>query len=64
MNNFFRVNHNSSKSKARLGEIKTDHGVIKTPAFLAAATKGTIKTLSPQQVKEIGIQGACVTLII
>jgi len=60
MNNFFRVNHNSSKSKARLGEIKTDHGVINTPAFLATATKGTIKTLTPQQVKEIGIQGACV----
>jgi len=60
MNNFFRVNHNSSKSKARLGEIKTDHGVINTPAFLATATKGTIKTLTPQQVKEIGIQGACI----
>jgi queuine tRNA-ribosyltransferase len=60
MNKFFKVFHTSSISKARLGEIKTDHGIIKTPAFISAATKGTIKTLTPQQVKEIGIQGACV----
>lgn len=60
MTNFFKVLHQSSKSKARLGEIHSDHGVVKTPAFISAATKGTIKTLTPQQVKEIGIQGACV----
>jgi len=60
MNNFFKVSHYSKRSKARLGEIHSDHGVMKTPGFIAAATKGTIKTLTPQQVKEIGIQGACV----
>ncbi|MFA5770183.1 MAG: tRNA guanosine(34) transglycosylase Tgt [Patescibacteria group bacterium] len=60
MNNFFRVSHKSSKSKARLGEIKTDHGVIKTPAFISAATKGTIKSLPPQLIKEVGIQAGCV----
>jgi tRNA-guanine transglycosylase len=60
MNNFFKVSHNSKRSKARLGEIKTDHGVIKTPAFISAATKGTIKSLPPQLIKEIGIQAGCV----
>jgi len=70
MKNFFKVLHKSShlhqgyggqvKSKARLGEIKSDHGSMKTPGFISAATKGTIKTLTPQQIKEIGIQGACV----
>ena len=60
MTNFFKVSHNSTKSKARLGEITSDHGVVKTPAFISAATKGTIKTLTSSQVKEIGIQGACV----
>ena len=43
-----------------MGEIKTDHGIIKTPGFIAAATKGTIKSLSPQLIKEIGIQAGCV----
>lgn len=60
MQKFFTVNHVSKKSKARLGEITSDHGVVKTPAFISAATKGTIKTLTSSQVKEIGIQGACV----
>lgn len=59
MTKFFKVSHVSKKSKARVGEITTVHGVVKTPAFISAATKGTIKTLTPQQVKEIGIQGAC-----
>ena len=49
---------NSNKSKARLGEIKTDHGTIKTPAFAPCGTKGTIKALTPELVKEIGVQTA------
>lgn len=70
MKTFYKVLHRSThlcqgfggkaKSKARLGEIKTDHGLIKTPAFISAATKGTIKSLSPQLIKEIGIQAGCV----
>ncbi|MFH0979432.1 MAG: tRNA guanosine(34) transglycosylase Tgt [Candidatus Roizmanbacteria bacterium] len=58
MSDFFKIFHKSKKSKARLGEIKTDHGVIKTPAFMVAGTKGTIKALPPQFIKDIGIQ-AC-----
>ncbi len=57
---FFKVLFQSKKSKARLGEIRTDHGVIKTPAFVPVATKGTIKSLWPELVKEIGIQVAFV----
>ena len=60
MNNFFKVKHHSSKSKARLGEIKTDHGIIKTPGFVPVATKGTVKALTPELVREIGVQTAFV----
>lgn len=56
MKKFFQVLKKSKKSKARLGEINTDHGVIKTPAFMPAGTKGTVKALTPKQLKEIGIQ--------
>lgn len=59
MKDFFRVSHFSKKSKARIGEINTVHGKLKTPGFIAAATKGTIKTLTPKQVNEIGIEAAC-----
>lgn len=55
---FFQVNHRSSKasSRARTGLITTAHGVIQTPAFVPVATKGTVKSLTPLQVKEIGVQ--------
>lgn len=41
---------------ARAGEIKTNHGVIKTPAFFPVGTKGTLKTLTGDQIREISPQ--------
>lgn len=60
MNNFFKILYQSKKSQARVGEIKTSHGVIKTPAFVAVGTKGTIKSLFPSLLKEIKTQLAFV----
>jgi len=57
---FFKVLLKSSKSKARLGEIKTSHGVIKTPTFVAVGTKATVKSLLPELLKQIGVQSAFV----
>jgi queuine/archaeosine tRNA-ribosyltransferase len=60
MKNFFKVIHNSPESKARLGAISTENGAIKTPAFVAVGTKGTVKALTPDLVKSIGTQAAFV----
>lgn len=57
---FFKILYQSKKSLARLGEIKTDHGVIKTPSFVAVGTKGTVKTILPSLLKEIKTQVAFV----
>lgn len=57
---FFKVLHTSKKSKARVGEICTSHGVIKTPAFVPCATKGTLKAILPSLVSAIGTQVAFV----
>jgi len=59
---FFKVLYQSRKmnSRARLGEITTAHGKIKTPAFVAVGTKGTIKSLLPPLLKKIGTQAAFV----
>lgn len=57
---FFKVNHNSKKSKARAGEIKTANGKIMTPAFVAVGTKGTVKALTPRILQDIGTQVAFV----
>jgi tRNA-guanine transglycosylase len=60
MKKFFKVIYRSKKSKARLGEIKTAHGVIKTPAFVAVGTKGTVKSILPGLLREIGTQAVFV----
>jgi len=53
----FRIIKKSRKSEARLGIIKTKYGVLHTPAFFPVATQGTVKTLSLEDVKEIGFEG-------
>ncbi|MFQ5887238.1 MAG: tRNA guanosine(34) transglycosylase Tgt [Candidatus Hydrothermarchaeales archaeon] len=52
----FEVIHEDRVSKARAGRLKTLHGEVKTPAFLPVATKGGVKTLSPDEVLETGGQ--------
>lgn len=39
---------------ARLGEITTPRGLIRTPAFMPVGTVGTVKALYPEQVKAAG----------
>jgi len=41
---------------ARVGVIHTPHGDIKTPAFVGAATKATVKALTMSQVKTLSAQ--------
>lgn len=40
----------------RLGKIYTTHGDIQTPAFIPVGTQATIKSLSPEEIKETGTQ--------
>lgn len=39
---------------ARLGEISTPRGIIRTPAFMPVGTVATVKALYPEQVKAAG----------
>ncbi len=48
----FKVIHKDGK--ARIGELETLHGVIKTPNFVPVGTQGTVKALSPKDLTEIG----------
>ncbi len=52
----FNVIHKDRKSKARLGKLITAHGEIDTPCFMPVGTQGTVKTLSPAELKESGAQ--------
>ncbi len=44
------------KGLARVGVIHTPHGDIKTPAFVGAATRATVKALTMKEMNELGSQ--------
>ncbi len=49
----FKIIKKSSECRARTGEITTDHGVIRTPAFMPVGTQATVKSLSVDQIEKI-----------
>jgi queuine tRNA-ribosyltransferase len=48
----FRVT--STDGAARAGVLQTAHGEVPTPAFMPVGTKATVKTLHPDDVREVG----------
>jgi queuine tRNA-ribosyltransferase len=53
---FFRILKKDKHTSARLGILKTDHGVIRTPIFMPVGTQATVKALSPEELNKIGAQ--------
>ena len=53
----FDILKNSSRSKARAGRLSTLHGEVETPAFFPVGTQGTVKTMMPRDLKEVGVPG-------
>ena len=43
-------------SKARLGKIYTNRGIIETPIFMPVGTRATVKAMNVDELKEIGSQ--------
>ncbi len=54
MNFGFKTTHICKQSGARTGEFTTPHGVVKTPVFMPVGTQATVKTLTPEELYEIG----------
>jgi len=52
----FKIIKESNISQARLAELKTKHGIIKTPFFMPIATQATIKGLTISQIKDLNAQ--------
>ncbi|UZJ80451.1 tRNA guanosine(34) transglycosylase Tgt [Fictibacillus sp. KU28468] len=42
------------QSGARLGKVHTPHGVFETPVFMPVGTLATVKTMSPEELKDLG----------
>jgi queuine tRNA-ribosyltransferase len=46
----------SGLSHARRGRLKLNHGTIETPIFMPVGTYGSVKAMSPVELKEVGSQ--------
>jgi queuine tRNA-ribosyltransferase len=46
----------TTDGNARRGVIETQRGIINTPAFMPVGTLGTVKAMSPDEMKEIGAE--------
>jgi len=51
----FRLIQTCPDNKARAGELITPHGIVPTPVFLPVGSQATVKTLTPEELREIGI---------
>ena len=48
----FKIEALDNSSKARAGQISTDHGLINTPIFMPVGTAGTVKAVHQRELKE------------
>lgn len=49
----FTIKKTDSKTDARVSEFTTPHGKLKLPTFMPVGTRGTVKTLSPEEIEKI-----------
>ena len=56
MQNNFELLASDQHSKARRGQLKTAHGMIDTPAFMPVGTQGSVKGISPRELRELNAQ--------
>ncbi len=52
----FELLQTDSETKARLGRLHTAHGEVETPIFMPVGTQGTVKTLHPEDLDNLGAQ--------
>ena len=48
--------HVCKQTGARRGRLHTPHGVIETPVFMPVGTQATVKTMTPEELKDCGAQ--------
>lgn len=52
----FRLITRDYASAARCGHLETSRGVIETPVFMPVGTQATVKSLSPDELEDLGAQ--------
>jgi len=44
------------KTRARRGRLHTPHGVVETPIFMPVGTQATVKSMTPEQLKDLQVE--------
>src|SRR4051794_18032954 len=52
----FELLKTDTATAARRGRLRTGHGIVETPIFMPVGTQGTVKSVTPQHLHEIGAQ--------
>lgn len=50
----FELLARETRTRARLGRFHTPHGTVATPAFMPVGTRGTVKGITPRDLRELG----------
>src|SRR6478736_3707714 len=50
----FKLDATDSQTAARAGSLATVHGSVLTPAFMPVGTAGSVKTLTPDELRSAG----------
>lgn len=53
---YLEILHEDKETKARYGILHTPHGDVEVPMFMPVGTLATVKTLSPEELYEMGSQ--------
>jgi queuine tRNA-ribosyltransferase len=56
VSNHFEVLATDTASSARRGRLRTRRGIIETPIFMPVGTQGTVKAVSPRELRELEAQ--------
>ncbi len=51
----FEVVKECPRTEARAGRVTTEHGAFETPVFMPVGTQGTVKAMSPEELRAIGV---------
>ncbi|MGH7943823.1 MAG: tRNA guanosine(34) transglycosylase Tgt [Opitutaceae bacterium] len=52
----FQLLQTDTATAARRGRLRTRHGMVETPIFMPVGTQGTVKSVTPQHLREMGAQ--------
>src|SRR6516162_5752103 len=52
----FELLKTDSQTQARLGKLKTAHGVVDTPVYMPVGTQASVKAMDPRELLECGTQ--------